>query len=553
MVSSPPARRQVSAPSRECSGTRSHAPRELDHLVFVDPFRGGRGKPALSPSTRVHALRQAAARHASMTSRRCDRRPLPLRERAERLDRGRRLGPDQGLRYSRRRADGRDDDQASAPWRAPSRPSGSPTSSGRPSSARAGCASCRPPAVARAFPRRGGCDDDPFVQWQAPLVWTTLSLTIHADGSAEGTIEGSSRFPRHWVYDEQGQLAQKSGLADFKDWYRKSFGRHTPWGDQDSKALVTAVETALERRLSEQVMRGGSKPQGAPGQGRQDTRRARRCRAPRSSSFSTASCASSTTASDSPSTARARCSASARTSTAAGAPRRLSRSRHAGSPRCEAEQLDRSALEELSKGHRREKAARGLSRRASPSSVGCAARPQRRALTTSATAGTRPVSPSRTTIDDGARADPRRGDRDPGASRRCSTVPPFSGAILLTHLHWDHVQGLPFFAAADRDDASVRLLIPEQEDGASAESMLARAMSPPHFPMTPADLRGEWSFRQPRARASTRIEGFEVLAREIPAQGRAHVRLPRQRRARDAHVHARPPAHGVRPRARRLW
>ncbi len=100
----------------------------------------------------------------------------------------------------------------------------------------------------------------PFIQWQAPLVWTTLSLTIHADGSAEGTIEGASRFPRHWVYDERGRLAQKSGLADFKDWYRKSFGRHTPWGDQDSKALVTAVESALERRLSEQVMRGGSKP-----------------------------------------------------------------------------------------------------------------------------------------------------------------------------------------------------------------------------------------------------------------------------------------------------
>jgi Cyclic nucleotide-binding domain len=100
----------------------------------------------------------------------------------------------------------------------------------------------------------------PFVQWQAPLVWTTLSLTIHADGRAEGTLEGASRFPRHWVYDHRGALSHKSGLADFKDWYRKSFGRHTPWGDQDSKALVTAVETALERRLSEQVMQGGAKP-----------------------------------------------------------------------------------------------------------------------------------------------------------------------------------------------------------------------------------------------------------------------------------------------------
>lgn len=100
----------------------------------------------------------------------------------------------------------------------------------------------------------------PFIQWQAPLVWTTLSLTIHADGQAEGRMIGASRFPRHWLYDADGQLTHKSGLADFKDWYRKSFGRHTPWGDTDSKALVTAVETALERRLSTQIMQGGSKP-----------------------------------------------------------------------------------------------------------------------------------------------------------------------------------------------------------------------------------------------------------------------------------------------------
>jgi hypothetical protein len=100
----------------------------------------------------------------------------------------------------------------------------------------------------------------PFVQWQAPLVWTTLSLTIHADGKAQAAMTGHSRFPRHWVYDHQGKLSHKSGLADFKDWYRKSFGRHTPWGDTDSKALVTAVETALERKLSTQIMQGAAKP-----------------------------------------------------------------------------------------------------------------------------------------------------------------------------------------------------------------------------------------------------------------------------------------------------
>ena len=37
----------------------------------------------------------------------------------------------------------------------------------------------------------------PFVQWQAPLVWTTLSLTLHADGRSEHKLIGASRFPRH--------------------------------------------------------------------------------------------------------------------------------------------------------------------------------------------------------------------------------------------------------------------------------------------------------------------------------------------------------------------
>ena len=101
----------------------------------------------------------------------------------------------------------------------------------------------------------------PFVLWLAPLVWTTLSLTLHADGHAESALTGASPFPRHWVYDAAGQLASKSGLTNFKDWIARSFGtEHTPWGDEDSPQLVTAVETALERVLSVQLMHGDQKP-----------------------------------------------------------------------------------------------------------------------------------------------------------------------------------------------------------------------------------------------------------------------------------------------------
>ena len=100
----------------------------------------------------------------------------------------------------------------------------------------------------------------PFVQFRAPVAYTTLTLTLHADGREEHALVGASTFPRHWVYGSDGTLSQKSGIIDFKEWANRSFGKHTPWGDEESPALVAQVETALERELSLQIMRGGDKP-----------------------------------------------------------------------------------------------------------------------------------------------------------------------------------------------------------------------------------------------------------------------------------------------------
>ncbi|MGH9281190.1 MAG: cyclic nucleotide-binding domain-containing protein [Acidimicrobiales bacterium] len=99
----------------------------------------------------------------------------------------------------------------------------------------------------------------PFVQLTAPLAWTTLALTMLSDGSSTFEVLGASAFPRHWVYDRSGALAVKSGVIDFDHWYREAFGAHSPWGDEHSPAVVTAVETELERRLSRVVMGGGRK------------------------------------------------------------------------------------------------------------------------------------------------------------------------------------------------------------------------------------------------------------------------------------------------------
>ena len=100
----------------------------------------------------------------------------------------------------------------------------------------------------------------PFVQLAAPLAWTTLRLTLHADGRQEFGLVGASPFPRHWVYDDGGRVMSKSATINYRQWSISAFGRHSPWGDTDSPAVVSEVESALERELSTHIMRSGVKP-----------------------------------------------------------------------------------------------------------------------------------------------------------------------------------------------------------------------------------------------------------------------------------------------------
>ena len=110
------------------------------------------------------------------------------------------------------------------------------------------------------FPAPRRVRGKPFFRISGATAWTTLALTIRADGSAEHELAGASAFPRHWVYDDGGTLVQKAGTIDFKTWYRESHGERTPWGEEDAPAVVTAAETELERRLSREIMQAGPAP-----------------------------------------------------------------------------------------------------------------------------------------------------------------------------------------------------------------------------------------------------------------------------------------------------
>ncbi len=100
----------------------------------------------------------------------------------------------------------------------------------------------------------------PFVRFNAPVAWTTLELTLHADGRVDGRLDGASPFPRHWVYDTDGRLDATSAITDWKGWAGSAIGIHTPWGDEDSPAFVTAAASALERELAELLLRDTPRP-----------------------------------------------------------------------------------------------------------------------------------------------------------------------------------------------------------------------------------------------------------------------------------------------------
>jgi ribonuclease BN (tRNA processing enzyme) len=93
----------------------------------------------------------------------------------------------------------------------------------------------------------------------------------------------------------------------------------------------------------------------------------------------------------------------------------------------------------------------------------------------------------------------------------------FDGSIVLSHLHWDHMQGLPFFAAGDNDSARVDLYLPAQEHR-SGRDLLAQSLAPPSFPISPEGLRGKWAFHAIDD-GRRDIDDFAVTAVDVEHKG----------------------------------
>jgi phosphoribosyl 1,2-cyclic phosphodiesterase len=94
----------------------------------------------------------------------------------------------------------------------------------------------------------------------------------------------------------------------------------------------------------------------------------------------------------------------------------------------------------------------------------------------------------------------------------------FRGTALVTHLHWDHVQGLPFFVPVLQEGARLDVYAPVQ-DGVSLRGAFDEFMRPPFFPVSVEDLPGEIVFHD-TSDDDLAIGDAKVRSRQVPHVGR---------------------------------
>ncbi len=96
---------------------------------------------------------------------------------------------------------------------------------------------------------------------------------------------------------------------------------------------------------------------------------------------------------------------------------------------------------------------------------------------------------------------------------------PFRGHVLLSHLHWDHTQGLPFFTPILCPGSRVDIYGPAQEDGRTVGDVLTEVVRPPVFPIGLTTFPGLLDFHDVSDTDFSLSDEVSVMARLIPHVG----------------------------------
>lgn len=101
---------------------------------------------------------------------------------------------------------------------------------------------------------------------------------------------------------------------------------------------------------------------------------------------------------------------------------------------------------------------------------------------------------------------------------QCTVAEVFTGSCLITHLHWDHVQGLPFFPPLLRAGNHLDFYAPVQEGGETVAEVIGAALGPPMFPIGVDEFPGKISFHA-KGDDDFVIGDIAVTSRLIPHVG----------------------------------
>ena len=88
--------------------------------------------------------------------------------------------------------------------------------------------------------------------------------------------------------------------------------------------------------------------------------------------------------------------------------------------------------------------------------------------------------------------------------------------MLWSHLHWDHVQGFPFFTPAYLPSAKLTLFGPGAEGDVALREVLDKQMLPPNFPVPFSAMRSAMEFRAARPNEAFEVGPFRILPVDLP-------------------------------------
>ena len=100
-----------------------------------------------------------------------------------------------------------------------------------------------------------------------------------------------------------------------------------------------------------------------------------------------------------------------------------------------------------------------------------------------------------------------------------NTLPgPVEGHIFLSHLHWDHIQGMPFFSTAYAPGNAFHIYGSRRE-GVSLSDNLVGQMTHPNFPVPLSVMQSSISFHEIEAGAEMVIGGARVVTAPLNHPG----------------------------------